>query len=293
MDFSEWVRVNRSANGWDLRALEARSGVDNSTIARIEKGRSQVTLVSAIRLWQAYNVPFSEFTSDLSISFSLDSMPKLANQKSRSHLVAADVCSFLKAGLNNEKVARGFVDNWIKRFNSFQLQKEKINPLQSIKSEMFWDISFEFPYPPDITAGDLSNIFESGKALTFVDAGHYLTLLRQNASMWLIDLEKETKISDTVLGRIERGSINNTKLKDLIQINNFLDKTGLFFGLYWLAGMQTIQLKEMIAKHSTRREAQRLWPAEQAAYNLILLQRWFRTEKQFFARFIADLKSLH
>ncbi len=292
MDFSEWVRLNRAEKRWDLRALEAKSGVDNSTVARIETGRSQATLISAIRLWQAYEVPFSKFASDLGISFALGSLPKLANPKDRSCLSIRDILGFLNTGLTNEKQARDFVAQWLDRFNAYQHQFGIITPLQDISAEKLWDSSFDFPYPPDITSDELSKIFENGEALTFVDAGYYMALLRQNLSMRLVDLEKKLKISDTVLGRVERGAITNVKIKELIQINNFLDETGMFFALYWVAGIQTVQLKTIIAKHSSRREAQQLWPAEQAAYNLTKFYRWSRTNEQFLSEFISNLRTI-
>lgn len=292
MDFSEWVRLNRGEKRWDLRAVEAKSGVDNSTVARIETGHSQATLVSAIRLWQAYDVPFSKFASDLGILFSLGSLPTPANPKDQLCLSVGDILGFLNTALTNEKKTKNFVDQWLDRFNAYQHQFGTTTPLQDISVEKFWDSSFDFPYPPDITSDQLSQIFENGEALTFVDAGYYMALLRQNVGMRLVDLEKKLKISDTVLGRVERGAITNVKIKELIQINNCLDKTGLFFALYWVAGIQTVQLKTIIAKHSSRREAQQLWPAEQATYNLIKFHRWFWNNQQLLSEFISSLRNL-
>ena len=110
--------------------------------------------------------------------------------------------------------------------------------------------------------------------------------------MLLTDLEQKNQISDTVLGCIEHGTINNVKIKDLIQINNILDESGMFFALHWMASLQIVNIKEIITKEFSRREAQKLFPIENAAYNLVKLGRLLRNQETLLRDFIRDLRSL-
>jgi transcriptional regulator with XRE-family HTH domain len=292
MDFGEWAKNERKKREWDLLTLEKNSSVDNSTIVRIEGAQTQATLLSAIRLWAALDIPFSTLISDLNIVCTIETFPTLAKIKGQLRLTPTDVYNFLKFCLTKENDARSFTTKWLDRFISNLHLFEISLPTGEFTTEDFWSTSFEFPYPKHLTFSDLSHIFENGEALTFFDAGFYMYLLRQKNKVKKAAIERALKISDPVLERIERGVIAKIKLLDVIQINNYLDPAGFFFAYYWAAGMQIVKVKDIIADYSSRREALKLWPAEQAAYNLVTLYRWLRVDTQMLSEFLDDLRNL-
>src|SRR5579863_5396562 len=55
MDFGRWVRAQRERREMDVRAFARLTGVDASTISRIEQARSQVTLWTAVRMCERLN----------------------------------------------------------------------------------------------------------------------------------------------------------------------------------------------------------------------------------------------
>lgn len=289
MEFSKWLATSRKKNSWDLRAFAALSGVDHSSIARIETGKVQPTLNTAIRLCRPFNISTVDVAEILEVSLDRNSFPTAEETWA---LETEEIKHFLDIGISKETAARGFVKTWLQKF----FENSEVAALTSgstqIEPDQFFDQAFNFPYPPDVTFVELTGWLCFNKALTPADGGACMSLLRQQSKMTLQDLEKKLKISDTVLGRIEQGVLNNVKLDDLIRINNLIDEGGLFFELYWKAVSQSTELKEIIAKHSSRRDAQRLWPVEQAAYNLVRFHRWFRTDHVFILEFINAMRDL-
>src|SRR5260221_14635496 len=59
ISFGEWMRAIRKERCLDIRTLAERTGVEATTISRVENARTQVTLQTCVRLCEGLGV--SEF----------------------------------------------------------------------------------------------------------------------------------------------------------------------------------------------------------------------------------------
>src|SRR5260221_14686408 len=65
MNFGEWIRMLRKQHNYDIRTLAQQSGVEASTISRVENERTQVTLLIAIRLCEGLGVTVSDMLTEV------------------------------------------------------------------------------------------------------------------------------------------------------------------------------------------------------------------------------------
>src|SRR5437016_1149349 len=68
-DFGDWLKESREANGLDMRSLARISGVDASSISRIENKRTQATLSTVARLCRAFKKSLQNLLMELEVSF--------------------------------------------------------------------------------------------------------------------------------------------------------------------------------------------------------------------------------
>lgn len=61
--FGANLKKVRMAKGYSLRDLEASSNIDNGTISKMEAGKINITILTAVRLAQALEVDISELVS--------------------------------------------------------------------------------------------------------------------------------------------------------------------------------------------------------------------------------------
>jgi transcriptional regulator with XRE-family HTH domain len=73
--FARQVRAARTARNWSLRALSAASGVDHSTLSRIEKGAG-ITLGLAARIAGALGMPLPVLLTEAACGHCLDAPPR-------------------------------------------------------------------------------------------------------------------------------------------------------------------------------------------------------------------------
>src|SRR3989442_6969223 len=66
MEFGTWVQNVRKERGIDIRAIAEKTGVDASTISRIENSRTEATLYTSFRICQGLRISLSELVQLLS-----------------------------------------------------------------------------------------------------------------------------------------------------------------------------------------------------------------------------------
>jgi transcriptional regulator with XRE-family HTH domain len=60
MDFGHVVQQRRKELGFDLRTMAAQTGIDPTTISRIENGRAQATLSTAVQLCERTGISLTD-----------------------------------------------------------------------------------------------------------------------------------------------------------------------------------------------------------------------------------------
>src|SRR5258708_37666916 len=66
MEFGTWVQNIRKERGLDIREMAQITGVDASTISRIENSRTEATLYSSFRICRGLKIPLPELIEVLS-----------------------------------------------------------------------------------------------------------------------------------------------------------------------------------------------------------------------------------
>src|ERR1700686_4108005 len=60
MDFGKWIQSVRKERRLDMKTVAERSGVETSTISRVENSRTQVSLSVAVRLCEGLELSASD-----------------------------------------------------------------------------------------------------------------------------------------------------------------------------------------------------------------------------------------
>jgi transcriptional regulator with XRE-family HTH domain len=243
MDFGRWVRAQRERREMDVRAFARLTGVDASTISRIEQARSQVTLWTAVRMCERLNMT----PADLLGALWGKRPPFAVRQKEGQEgdiVTVEDLEAFLRymrrrwqegcawlTSLLNQVAAREDDGRASHGGSAPLIVPEDIEKLLQ-DSHLY---QFKVQYPAAITAEDLWDIYLRGGALSLMDMGAYLKQARRARRVTLSDLEESGKVSASVLSRLETGSLERVKLIDVLTLDEQLGQEGKLMAMYWRA----------------------------------------------------------
>jgi transcriptional regulator with XRE-family HTH domain len=241
MDFGDWLKKVREERKLDVRGLEELTGIDKSTISRIESKSTEATISTVVLICFGLGVTISEFVKAL---YGKD-FPLLAQTESPGVLRGGTVLTLqeVKDLLNSDLPI--FKQSYANILNEvFYLQTGKDSQtLQKTKLFTPEDVdkllldsplyAYELKYPPELEPKLILEIYNQRGLITPNDVGLYLKGVRRERKATLQNLEKSTKISDTILSRFETGSVERIKITDILQIDNVLEQEGIILALYW------------------------------------------------------------
>ncbi|NWJ94197.1 MAG: helix-turn-helix transcriptional regulator [Chloroflexi bacterium] len=241
MDFGDWVKKVREERSLDLRSMEKLTGVDKSTISRIENKNTEATIFTVMPICFGLGFTISEVVKTLSGK----NFPFLAQTESPgvlrggSVLTLQDVKDLLDSDLSK------FKQSYVNLLNEvFSLQMGKNNQMfQNVKLFTSEDIDklllidsplydFELKYPPELEPKLILEIYNYKGLLTPKDVGLYIKGIRHESKIALQNLEKSGKISDTILSRLETGLVERVKISEVLQIDGILGQEGIILALY-------------------------------------------------------------
>ena len=288
MEFGQWIQHVRAEHKLDVRSLAKRTGLDASTIRRIEHARTQATLTTAIRLCEGLGVTREEVFQALLG----EALPELGQEGVAAEapvVLASDVEAFLNffyadqqackiwlATLLNAVVARkrvseeGSTGNWLPLFVPEDIQKLLVDePIYR----------FEVQYPPGFGAEEILRISRSGGVLTLADLGIYVKRVRREKQVTVMRLEQSMRFSTSVLSRLESGLIEHIKLIDVLALDEQLEQGGRLLAMYWGVCTFHEQMLQRQAISAKRKDA--LEPMEPDWYMklvsvYITICRWFQ-----------------
>lgn len=244
MDFGQWIRSIRKEQQLDIRALAIRTGVEASTISRVENTRTQVTLSTAIRICEGLGVTAIGLiqaiqgkqlllTEDTSLPPN-DAIPTLHDVESFiiSYRTNPREGYLLLSNILNKVLSLRDIDIELsKRDNTYPFTPEGVRSLL-FHSTVY---QFEIQYPSDIEPKDILAIYKQGGVLTLVDIGIYIKKVRRQKQVTLAHLEDTAKVSTSVLSRLETGSMEQVKLADTLKLDEQLEQGGKLLAMYWRA----------------------------------------------------------
>jgi transcriptional regulator with XRE-family HTH domain len=286
MNFGPWVRQLRRERGLDLQTLAERTGVDTSTISRIENERTQTTLYTAIRICEGLEVTPADVTRALQGKPPVSvGEPHEAYVTDRPMLTVEDVKACVETFQADPQKGRSLLANLVTRSfgmldrrgaTGAEVQQLVLEPLQKFQAGAHVH-ECELPYPPDIEAETILSIYRSGGVLLLKDVGAYIGKVRRKKRMTLAGLEESVQISDSVLSRLEAGSVERVKLTDVLTLDGQLAQDSEILGMYWSA----CQFRARFLRRQTRRNGPAAssvgWTEEEfkLASFLITISRWW------------------
>ncbi|MBU0492389.1 MAG: XRE family transcriptional regulator [Chloroflexi bacterium] len=262
MDFGAWLYQARVARGWDMRALAQTAYMDAGLVSRTERGCTQPTLDTVVRLCQALGVSLVELAPGLDPQLVLE-QPEIDNLGPA--LTLADADRFVRYAVRNPDRARGL---WAQLLEAgpyspaFRALSQTAFPT-NLSPALTW------PYPP-LSADRVVEIYHAGGALVPHDAGAYVRQWRQHEGHSLASLERVTGISDSVLSRLETGRERHIKLATVWALDEAGTPRGLTLGLYW----RVAQLTARIDRSRTYHAAWLGWSAAEGQLVLALINLW-------------------
>ncbi len=291
----------------DLPALAAISRLDPTTINRVESGSVDVTLNTAMRLCNALNVTVHDVAKAMLPRVDMRRI-MVSGGRPTGTISILDVEDFLKFFWSDFDKGLTFLAQmlfeveWIAMsyLRSKQPGLENMIPFekQEIKRMLFPSPIYLFKVrAPHITrADDYFMLFHNlGGVLTFEELGHYLKLLRKENKKALARIKQETSLSASVLSRLENGTVENIKLKTVVELDNHYAAHGTILSMYW----NSTELNELLEnRDEARRFTRSSFPEAEyvreitLAHMFIALCRWHQIEHGGVGDWIAPIREL-
>ena len=239
MQLGQWVRLMRKERSLDLRDMAARTGVDATTISRIERG-SQATLTTVMRLCEGLDISLAD------LLFTLEGrhfahvehlhqntgeiMPTLKDIHvflSSFHTDVLPMRAWLASLLNKIAVLARTED----RHTQQLFVPEDIEKLL-LPSPLY---QFVLQYPLSLPTEAIVDIQMNGGILLWIDIGMFVRKARQSKQVTLAGIEDATQLSTSVLSRLEAGSLGRIKFHDVLMLDTQLAQEGMILAMYWNA----------------------------------------------------------
>jgi len=242
MTFGEWIRRLRKEQKLDIRTFAEQSGVEASTISRVENERTQVTLLIAIRLCDGLRVTVSDVLSEVYGVTARKSTHEEVPQMSLAPTME-DVEEFLRYFHEQKDEARKWLIDLLNKASlQYEHTEDAVNPtqprffgLEDIHKLLFASpfYRFELQYPPSLTTNDILTFHREGAMLTLTDIAEFTRKLRREKQVTLAKLEQDAKISQNMLSRLESSFIEQIKLADVFMLDEVLKQEGTLLKMYW------------------------------------------------------------
>ncbi len=312
MEFGEWLENTRNERGLQTKALAALSGVDASSISRIQLKRTHATFLSAIRLCESLLVPPAQLLWELHDRASPPPViPDGAVVATPFALTVADINACVRLYQHDRARVDQFLADWLDQLCGLSAhapqQEELLKPLRDIcRSDplLYVDDTLHqrrsLPYPEDIDEKQLLENYLQGGVILLKDAGMYLKKVRTTRQLTLSELElvigKDPegipRISDSALNRLELGSSERILLRDIVLLNQELAQRDEIFGMYWRASQLYLRGQGQQTKQATQISQISYWTEQDwnCATFFVTVYRWFQYLKQQDAHLLAELR---
>ncbi len=190
MEFGEWVQCIRRKKTLDIHTFSEKTGVDASTISRIENLRAQATLYTAFHICEGLDIALAELIKEL-----IGRYPSSFNEKNFIKVKPLLKLHDLERRIEDFRANEGKVcEDLVKKLNAISLMapyKKETTQLASNKRTSFHNTDIdkilfssplhnflELKYPTHIAPAAILSVYEQGGALIQQDISAYLKHMR-------------------------------------------------------------------------------------------------------------------
>jgi len=304
VNFGQLLQKTRKEQKLDIQTLAKQTGVDASTISRIENGRTQPTLSTTIRICEGLGITMPEILLALQgrqmASFEPmqapegEAVPKASDVEAVIEYFRKDWqrgCTWLAHLLNKIVQVGDSPLRMNERSRAQSFVAEDINNLL-FDSSVYW---FELRYPSEIEPDNILEIYRQDGALIMADIGAYLKKVRRERQVTLANLEDSISFSDSALSRLETGSIERFKLMDILRLDEQLGQEGKVLALLWQACKSSERLvhRHQQMSNGTPAASSANWTEEELKLATVFTTacRWVQVLKQKDATLSLELHS--
>lgn len=284
MEIGPWLRSVRINKGLEIKALSLESGLNSSQISRIETSYSDVTVNSIVRIVYGLNMTLNDLLAELEISafFPRIRGVGLPNKK-ESVITIQDIETFFMFYHEEPRAAKDLL------INAYHEIRKCNQPDQGDKLSEFdtGNIIFEatqahskkylpIPYPKDIKASLIEDLYKDGGVITIRDLAAYVTACRKDSAKSLRQLAQFTDVSYNAIARLERGDLERISFTVLISLDKALDLDGRLIAISWEAGefhTGVSRIKAFVGENPSPNYG---WDGDELAFadTLITITRW-------------------
>jgi transcriptional regulator with XRE-family HTH domain len=258
MDFGTWVQSMRTQREMDVRAFAHLVSVDPSTISRVERARSQVTVATVVRICEGIGATPADLLAALQ-----GSRPMWAHRCQKTSasevMTIPDVEALLSSLRRSWQEGCVWLTHLLNQVAAYSDERNtpagETMPLivpEDIEKLLADSRLYQFKvhYPEDMSADAIWKIYVQGGALSLVDIGAYIRQARRTKRVTLSGLEEAGKLSASVLSRLEAGALERVKLTDVLTLDEQLRQEGKIVAMYW----RTCLLIDAVAQARKRDE---------------------------------------
>lgn len=265
LTFGEWVRNKRISRNYNLVAAARYTGVDGSTLSRIENGVTEATIDTAIRISEGFGIEFAELITDLVGREVIENIQPDSTGETKiipNVLKIEDLEGFVSLFLRDYDRGIEILGDLLEQASEFE----------RAPSEQPFDYPFnrtdihrlllpdpiyqaELAYPSDFDDYEVLQTYHSGGVLTLADVGVYLRGKREASKRTLASMEKSAKRSASILSRLEGGELGRIKLQTALNLNQELgNPNNEILGMFWAAAQyqSVVSGKMSIGDHSVK-----------------------------------------
>jgi transcriptional regulator with XRE-family HTH domain len=253
MDFKDWLRENRKRRGMKLVDLQEKTGLSHAQLSRLETGKSELTLFSAVRILHALELSWQALFTDDVIEGDIKSLVPYTNVDKVSDLPCVnfnDVDALADSGLIQTGKASEIIVELIRLFlQGFNLavSNEELKNLSVSLYSFIGNIdkpSIEVPeslkevsfmYPTEMDPIRLRGIYLAGGVLIMQDLSFYIKQLRKSKNISLREQAKAIDMSHPALIALETRITDKVKFLDIINLDKSLELNGELILFSWRA----------------------------------------------------------
>ncbi len=228
----------RNSRGITLNELAARTGLDITTINRIEHVRTRATVQTAVRLFEALHVNPAEFypdVDDLSSEFFLGQAKIILDLN--QVVTTTDVEKFIDFVREQPYAARELLSSLLNTVAAwrFKLDEWRVMPppVRPEQIDLFLSSSpllqAELRYPPNIRPQTILELYRHGGVLTPTDVEAAITAVEGDLSRNLSEHWRN------VMRRLVSGTVARVKFGDVMTLDELLESGGAVVATFWMA----------------------------------------------------------
>jgi transcriptional regulator with XRE-family HTH domain len=258
MDFSQVVQQIRKELGFDLRTFAAQTGVDATTISRIENAKAQVTLSTAVQICERNGINSTELYSALVGKHVVD-LEQREPALDKVIPTERDAETLIFHFSKNRHHCVLYLTSILNRLVSLDKRTYQLDETEELRfvpeslTLLLLDAPFyrfELQYPAGLKAETIWELYRNGGLLTLTDIGVYIKNMRRQRQVTLVRLEDSVKISTSVLSHLEAGSIERIRLADVLSIDAQFEQGGKLLAMYWSVSRFNNGLRQLLKDHT-------------------------------------------